>query len=336
MNEMLKKINDLYSILYKLIGSNEELWQRSDTFNQMYTDDFNCIFHSFSNIKYEMNDPENDSGKLFFPKFRSDKETLRMMIEEGKSLARFGDGEFGIVINAPRQKFQHADEKLADRIKEVLNSNHPDLLIGIAKQYGNLDRFVDESAMVIREYMTEETRSWHQQLLQSDRIYSDGYITRPYVIFKDRFTEAPAKRFDALKEIWKGKKVIIVEGAQTRLGVGNDLFGDAEIKRILAPATSSFDRYDDILAETLRQAEWADLFLLALGPCAGVLAYDLTLQGHQAIDIGHLDLEYEWFLAGKGHRVPVPYKYNNEVDGGDLVEECHDPVYEMQIAATFL
>ena len=50
------------------------------------------------------------------------------------------------------------------------------------------------------------------------------------------------------------------------------------------------------------------LFLVALGPTATVLAYDLTKHGAQAIDIGHLDIEYEWFRARKGIRVPVKYK----------------------------
>ena len=62
-----------------------------------------------------------------------------------------------------------------------------------------------------------------------------------------------------------------------------------------------------------------------------MLAYDLTVEGYQALDIGHLDLEYEWFLAGKGERTNVPCKYNNETEGGNEVEELHDPVYESQI-----
>ena len=50
-----------------------------------------------------------------------------------------------------------------------------------------------------------------------------------------------------------------------------------------------------------------------MGPTATVLAYDLSRAGYQAIDIGHLDLEYEWFLRGEGVRVEVPGKYNNEL-----------------------
>lgn len=47
----------------------------------------------------------------------------------------------------------------------------------------------------------------------------------------------------------------------------------------------------------------AKLVLIALGHTATVLAYDLAEVGYQAIDIGHIDIEYEWFLM----RAPKKY-----------------------------
>ena len=38
------------------------------------------------------------------------------------------------------------------------------------------------------------------------------------------------------------------------------------------------------------------LILIALGPTATVLSYDLYKLGYHVIDIGHADIEYEWFL----------------------------------------
>ena len=75
------------------------------------------------------------------------------------------------------------------------------------------------------------------------------------------------------------------------------------------------------------------MFLLALGPTATVLAYDLCRQGFQAIDVGHVDLEYEWFLRGEGHRTYVEGKYNNELNGGEHPADVKDPWYEAQIVA---
>ena len=120
------------------------------------------------------------------------------------------------------------------------------------------------------------------------------------------------------------------------MGVGNDLLeGASEIKRILAPATSSFDRYDDILKASLEVAHSDILFLVAMGPSAGVLAYDLTVEGYQALDIGHLDLEYEWFLKDEGCRTSIDKKYNNEVAGGETPQAIEDKEYFDQIIADF-
>ena len=287
------------------------------------------------NLRYELLDPLLRKEEYYFPIIKNTQETIEEIVKNGKSMARFGDGEFAQIAKISRHKFQKLDDKLAVRLEEVLHSHHPNMLIAIANNYGTLQEYTDFAADGIRFYMADgETRKQHMELLERDRIYYDAYVSRPYVMYKDNMTDAPKKRFEHLKEIWKDRKVIVVEGAQTRMGVGNDLLAGArEVKRILAPATSSFDRYDDVLKASLKYAEKDTLFLIAMGPSAGVLAYDLTIEGYQALDIGHIDLEYEWFLAGKGERVPVPYKYNNEVAGDDNAQELHDPVYEGQIMA---
>ncbi len=285
------------------------------------------------NLKYELFDPRFNKREIFFPVIKDIDETIEEIIKNHKSMARFGDGEFAQIIKRERSKFQRLDDKLGLWLKEVLHSAHPNMLIAIANNYGNLEEYKEFAADGIRIYMSVgEMREHHQELLEHDRIYYNAYVSRPYVMYKDQNTDAPKKRFQNLQRLWKGRDVLIVEGAQTRMGVGNDLMeGATSVRRILAPATSSFDRYDDVLKAALKHAEKDMLILIAMGPAAGVLAYDLTVEGFQALDIGHLDLEYEWFLAGKGERVAVPYKYNNELEGDDGAEELHDPVYEAQI-----
>ncbi len=73
------------------------------------------------------------------------------------------------------------------------------------------------------------------------------------------------------------------------------------------------------------------IYLVALGLVAKILAYDLAKTGRQAIDIGHLDLEYEWFLIGEGVRVSISYKYVNKISGGEYVGEINDEKYESEI-----
>ena len=106
--------------------------------------------------------------------------------------------------------------------------------------------------------------------------------------------------------------------------------GTVHFVRILCPAENAFDRYEEIYNEASRQSE-DKLFLIALGPTASVLAYDLAVQGYQAVDIGHADLSYEWLLRGKRER--IANKYCNEMPDGNMVDDIHDAKYESQIIA---
>lgn len=138
------------------------------------------------------------------------------------------------------------------------------------------------------------------------------------------------QRFHDLKSLWTGRDVLIVEGERTRLGVGNDLFSDTEsVLRILCPAVNAFSRYRDIL-DAAKAYGKDRLLLLALGPTATVLAYDLALSGYQALDIGHVDIEYEWFLRGATEKTIIPGEYTQEAHGEIVLLE-YDAAYYSQI-----
>lgn len=105
-----------------------------------------------------------------------------------------------------------------------------------------------------------------------------------------------------------------MEGTGSKLGFHNDLFeGAASIRRIVCPAENAFNYYHAILETTLDKAKGMDfLVLIALGPTATVLAHDLAEHGVQSIDVGHIDIEYEWFQMKATSKVPVPWRYVNE------------------------
>lgn len=289
----------------------------------------NCSIH---NLKYEL---FADMEQPVYPKIAPGKEAIDTIINDHKSLCRLGDGEFAVIAGINRQKFQHADKKLALRLQEVLRSNDDNILLGIPDIYGDLSKYNDGCQYNIRTYLTPKTREEHYSLLDMNRTYYDAYLTRPYASYLDNNTDMPQKRFNHLKQIWDNRKLLIIEGAQTRMGIGNDLFDNAsDIIRILGPAEHAFDRYDELLNTALQQDK-SKLVLIALGPTATVLAYDLALAGFQALDIGHIDIEYEWMLAGSGTKFPVKGKYTNEATGGNIVEDIYDSAYEKQIIAKF-
>lgn len=302
--------------------------QIADRINQILTDQYimNC---TINNIKYEVCDLQAD----ICPTIEPFDDTIEKIINEKKSLCRFGDGEFDMIAKRCRHQFQTVNERLAERLKEVLNTGDERILIGIADNYGDLSKYNNQAKSEIRIYLKEEIRQEHYALLDMNRTYCNAYLTRPYAMWADNMTDAPQKRFESLKRIWDKKKLLIIEGEQTRMGIGNDLFNNAcDIQRILAPAKNAFDKYDELLNFTLH-CDKDRLVLISLGMTATVLAYDLAKSGFHALDTGHIDMEYEWMKRGTGGRTQVEGKYNNEIAGGNIVAAVSDSVYESQIIA---
>ena len=163
--------------------------------------------------------------------------------------------------------------------------------------------------------------------------YGNAFVSRCFLMYKNKSLSKEC--FSLFKEIWRGKNILLLEGENSCLGVGNDLFDNvSSVKRILAPNLNAFALYDDLYAFVLRFDPKDHLILIALGPTASVLAYDLAIKGYQALDIGHLDIEYEWYITGAKHPIPVPGKHVNEA-GGAPKEKMIDEHYQREIICRF-
>ena len=132
---------------------------------------------------------------------------------------------------------------------------------------------------------------------------------------------------------------MFIEGIHTGMGVGNDLFDNCRsIERILGPAENAIDKYQQIIEETCKQSK-NKLILIALGPTATVLAYELNRLGYQAVDIGHIDLIYEGFIRKLPnlYGVDIPYKYCSKDAklSGRIIPDIADPAYRDQVVAVF-
>lgn len=255
------------------------------------------------------------------------EESISKLLNEKKSIARFGDGELDLILGR-KLKFQDADELIAQRLSEVLRSKQDTCLIGIPDVLDRFENLTEESETFWIKNM-ERTRDTWLEHIDTDIEYCTANLTRLYIRHKDR--SKCGVYFSMLKKIWEDKNIVICEGEKTRIGVGNDLLsGTKSIKRILCPAENAFSRYDEIL-ESVRNESKDSLILLALGPTATVLAYDLSMEGYQALDLGHFDIEYEWFLMQAENRENIDHKYVNEVSGGNQADEVVDEEYQKQI-----
>lgn len=255
------------------------------------------------------------------------EESLEKLAESDKSLARFGDGEFN-VIHGGKIGFQDKNRELGNRLRWVLTHPIENCFIAVPDAINNYDNLTEESFAFWVKNMSRCRGEW-TKLLSKEEKYLSTNMTRLYIRYKNK--ENCGENFSRLMSLWRDKDVLLVEGKATALGVGNGLLGTANsVIRILCPPSNAFEKYDLIL-ETVKKYADGRLILLALGPTATILAYDLSLLGYRALDIGHCDIEYEWYLQGAKSKVAIRNKYVNEVKNGDKTEAVNDETYREQI-----
>lgn len=266
--------------------------------------------------------------KYAHPKVINSYKTINQLVQNKKSITRFGDGEFSI-IKGNAIKFQDYDKELAEKLVEILNCDFKNLLVGIPNIY--LPQSYKKLTFQSKVFWMRELRikpEIYFKLPSENKRYYDASVTRPYIRYSDETIANYV--FKYLKELLKDEDLLIIEGRYSRLGVGNDLFeGAKSIQRILCPEKNAFSSYKQILDSAKRLAE-NKIVIISLGPTATVLAYDLFLAGYHTIDLGHIDLEYEWYIRKAKRRVPIPNKIVNELSN-DFEEKDKNEKYETEI-----
>lgn len=269
------------------------------------------------------------------PNVGSFEETVEMIIDENASMSRFGDGEFSL-IRGTNLKFQQHDDALAEELGRILQlsaAERKDFLVCIPNVFGSLDQYADKAAGYWRRYLHKNRKNIYN-LLRFDVKYFDALITRFYVDYADK--SQMDEKVHLLRKIWQDKRLLIVEGEKSRLGMGNDLFSNASsIRRIVCPSANAYSRIDAI-EHAVADVRDFDMVLIALGPTASVLAYRLHKKGVHALDIGHIDIEYEWYRKGVLEKEPIQHKYIGEMPGGDIVDDITDENYDLQIIRRIL
>jgi glycosyltransferase family protein len=259
-------------------------------------------------------------------------ETLDEIVKGQYSVSRFGDGEFAL-MNGQSLLFQTYSPELRKRLRDIIKSRQEGHIVCIPNVFNNLDWCIEKSKKYWLKYLNLN-RSKIYKMLDMKKVYYDTQVTRLYIDHKDK--SKTEERFIKIRRLWNNKEIIIVEGEQSRLGIGNNLFDNAySIERVLCPAVNAFAKYNEILYE-IKKFDKSKLILIALGPTATVLSFDLSLSGYQAFDIGHIDIEYEWFLQKAQEKAPVKNKYIGEIQGGTNVSDIVDVKYESQIVSKII
>lgn len=257
-------------------------------------------------------------------------ETLKHIEQFNASVARFGDGEIDLICGHSIP-YQDYDIRLAGALKMLLEKpSSPELMICLPDVFTGLERYTTSARSFWQNHF-EQYGHFYVETCRSDW-YGSTFISRPYIDLADK--SLSETYFKAIRQIWDTKDILIVEGLTSRSGVGNDLFANASsVQRIICPSRNAFTFYDEIL-KTIKKYAADKLVLLMLGPTAKLLANELSSMGIQAIDIGHIDSEYEWYQMGTLNKVKLAHKHTAEFNYDDDIYLQEDSDYSHQIIAS--
>lgn len=255
-------------------------------------------------------------------KVHSIDETIDELLHTEKSMVRFGDGEI-VMIKGVDLMLQKASAEIADGLKEILAYRYDDLIVTIPGIFDGLSDHHKASQKFWRDHLLF-CRKTYETYCNPNRVYYTTFVSRCYYFAKDR---TPCDGwFAKIRKIWENRDVVIVEGSKTHNGVGNDLLDTVKtIERIICPPSDAYGALPAIL-EACAAYEKDRLFLLSVGVAAKFLAAKLFRQGYRVLDIGNLDMEYEWYVR----RAPGKCKLEKHDIAGEEANRkaaLHDEAY---------
>jgi hypothetical protein len=238
-------------------------------------------------VRYALTTPLLNEVQEWLASRQEDQfETLRRARERRIGVARFGDGEFRLLLRPEwDSKFQRNSPALRVGLQRTLQygAERPDRLI-VAVPPPSRDR-----------YWTNFYTSFWAQLqpaIEPLQTVGDSFVTRPNFFRRYRRTAV-----DAWRELWDGCTVTIVTGEGSRFELSPGLFDNIATSRFVhSKPTHAFDDLDRVL-EVL-EGDGSDLVLIALGPAGTILAAELAKRGRWALDVGHVSNSYESALNG--------------------------------------
>lgn len=228
-------------------------------------------------------------------------ETIDELLNTEKSMVRFGDGEI-VMIKGVDLMLQKASPEIGEGLARILRYEQDNLMVTIPGIFDTLSDHRKASRQFWRDHLLF-CRKTYEKFCNPDRIYGTTFVSRCYYYPSDR--SRCAGWFAKIKKIWENRDVVIVEGTKTHNGIGTDLLnGAASIERIICPPKDAYGALPQI-EEACEQYGTDRLFLLSVGVAAKFLAVDLFHKGYRVLDIGNLDLEYEWFIRQTPDKIPL-------------------------------
>lgn len=224
-----------------------------------------------------------------FPGVKSNILTAEQTVEEiqnGRSLIRFGDGEFGIFAekNIHYQPYSKLLGKEFASIKSTFERMESDCpyLLAVPKKYMQCSGFILCKKRVLVSSWAE-SRLRFQRDFDRSKIYGDAFL----------FQKENACIYGKLWDNPSNKKTIIfIHNSDVYASQFEERYGKT-VEFIPCKGDDAFqeleelqNRVMDVIKEVQINSEDLQIIISA-GPAGKVLAYHLSMQGYQCIDAGH-------------------------------------------------
>jgi hypothetical protein len=212
-------------------------------------------------------------------------DTLRAIGERRASIARYGDGELMIMLGYGIY-FQEYDPELARRLRHIIRRPRPDFLIGLPPF---------ETMSITKEVWKKRWQRFRRlfsYLVRDGAEYHSTALSRPASVGN----REPEEYYRVFSSLWAGRDLVLVHN--TAATVEHPMFRQARsVRHVACPPEHAFRDYAGLLERTSAFLTTPDvLFLIAAGPTACVLAWDLAERGVQALDVGHLTSAYDEYV----------------------------------------
>lgn len=216
-------------------------------------------------------------------KFLNYDETIEEILNKNKSIVRFGDDVFdlllgiGLYFDNWRQVY---DPILADRLKEVLSARNENLLVCFNPEF-----ILKTKEDFVREGIGEQHHFWtNSKIFLKDYIHTDQ-VYGSALSFQPHFNKNLP--IDRLVKHLKTKHLVIVSGDVTRFN--NQQLGLTTVY-IEGPSSNAWVNYEQILDQvknTVKDLPKSDtLILTALGPTSRVMILDLVKEDYVVWEMG--------------------------------------------------
>ena len=249
---------------------------------------FQTLLYAEDMCRYEVLDPDDE---VVIPKILSPEKTLKLLLEQPKSFARFGDGEVAL-IRGESISFQEYDPKLADAMMEIIGSDSDDLYVGINYGYFHTSRHMNLFNRKFYMLNIKPVRDFLLKNCNCNRTYIAAGFNQMYMISDDGDLE---QYYSQIKNLFKDRDLVIFAGKGIFDSLDYDVFELAASKEyVWGPNKNAFSQYDEIFEKALTYGKDKTLCFI-LGPASKVLVYNLAKLGYTAWDIGHMAKDYDYF-----------------------------------------